>query len=184
MLGLAGPVLLLFLFTGFLRAPAPTKAEPPTQHAGEIAHPPVPIEQTSAVFPPKARRKKVAGECLVSMIVDTSGDPQDVKVIHCSDSVFAQNSLKAAEKYRFKPAEDHDGKPVSVPIQVQIDFQISGEARTSEPIIQYSLHTPPGVVSGTPDTHGVYPLSKSITPPVLNAFPEVGFPRPALNPQK
>lgn len=152
-------------------SPQPQSA--PAKNAG--IKPPVPIETPEPQFPEAARFKKLSGSCFVSVTVDKSGNPQDPKVLRCTDMIFAQNSLAAVAEYRFKPARDRDGNPVPVMLTIEISFRLWGEGVDLSSFIRYTLQTPPGVTSTAPDASGVYPLTKAIEAPKLTKFSDEGF---------
>jgi TonB family protein len=136
--------------------------------------PPVPLIQSEAVFPDKARTKKLNGRCIVLLDIDVKGMPQNAHIARCTDSVFEKSSLEAATQYRFKPAKTSDGKPVPTPIQIAIAFALLGN---HDPIIRihYSRSTPPGFASSEPGPDGVYPYSTFLDPPTLTAFTDDGY---------
>jgi hypothetical protein len=113
------------------------------------------------------------------MTVNPDGIPESLHVVSCSDDVFAANSLAAAGKYRFQPALDRSGSPVSTSLKVEVDFQLTktNEVRADqEPdVLKCEIVAPPGVSSQTPDSYGVYPLSKAIVAPAIARFVDRGF---------
>jgi TonB family protein len=76
-----------------------------------------------AEFSDEARRNKYQGVCLVSIIVDTHGNPQSVHVIRSLGMGLDEKALEAIRGYRFKPGTK-DGKPVPVMITVRVDFRL------------------------------------------------------------
>lgn len=152
----------------------------------KAAYPPVPLNAIEAEFPSKARQKLLAGVCVVSITVDTRGNPQNLSIIRCSDPVFAQNSLDAASKYRFEPARNSKRNPVPVKITVEINFKLDTvgglpDGQEPKPLLKYGFSTPPGVTSFDPDAHGVYPLSKLIKSPTFTKFVDEEFSNTAMN---
>jgi TonB family protein len=156
-------------------APTSNGQQPSANAPSKHIHAPVPTHMVDADFPDEARRKKIEGICLVSMIVDKYGAPVNPKIVRCTDPVFGQNSLEAAKKYRFEPARDDDGNPVPVMVTVEVNFRLSGSASGPNFPVSYSWHTPPGVTSIAPDARGVFPLTKAVEVPKLTAFPEDEF---------
>jgi hypothetical protein len=130
-------------------------------------HAPKAFYQPDAQYSPEARKKQLDGKCLISMIVDASGLPQNVRVIRCSDDVFAQPSLRSTTKYRFHPATTAHGDPVAVLIYVEVDFRIDGAQEVVDPI-RLGFATPAGVNSFVPDAKGVYPITKDATVPTVS----------------
>jgi periplasmic protein TonB len=84
---------------------------------------PVPIVAPEAEFSDEARREKYQGTCMVALIVDTHGYPQNLHVIQRLGMGLDEKALEAIRKYRFKPAMK-DGKPVAAAITVAVDFRL------------------------------------------------------------
>jgi periplasmic protein TonB len=74
-------------------------------------------------FSDEARRAKYQGECVVSLIVDAQGNPQQVQILRHLGMGLDEKAREAVERYRFKPAM-LKGKPVPVRVDVQVDFRI------------------------------------------------------------
>jgi periplasmic protein TonB len=93
-------------------------------HVGGGVSAPVPLNSVEAEFSDEARRAKYQGVCLIQMIVDAHGMPQDPHVIRALGMGLDQKALEAVRKYRFKPALK-DGKiPVPVMITVEVNFRL------------------------------------------------------------
>ena len=133
-------------------------------------HPPVVIEQGMAVFPEEAGRLKVQGSCEVKLVVDAQGMPQDARIEHCSEPVFAENSLAAVKKYRFKPAQKA-GEPVPVIITILVNFKLKGGGRQK---VEFSF-APPDDFKPGPDADGAYPFSTQLEPPDVTKLPSQNF---------
>jgi len=84
---------------------------------------PVPIISPEAVFSDAARKARYEGICVVSLIVDKYGMPQDIKVVKKLDYGLDQKAMDAVMGYRFKPAMK-DGEPVAVMIFVEVNFRL------------------------------------------------------------
>jgi TonB family protein len=76
-----------------------------------------------AEFSDDARRNKYQGTCMLSVIVDAHGNPQNVHVIRTLGMGLDEKALEAVRRYRFKPGTK-DGKPVPVLISVAVDFRL------------------------------------------------------------
>jgi TonB family protein len=85
--------------------------------------PPMAKNSVEAIYSDEARRKKIGGVCLVSLIVDTNGMPRNVRVRRPLGYGLDQNAVEAARRYRFKPATKN-GQPVPVMITVEINFRL------------------------------------------------------------
>jgi TonB family protein len=149
---------------------------PQDQLAAKKIKPPVPIKWVEARFSDEARRNKISGRCLVSIIVDTNGNPQDLKIVRCMDPSFEQTSLEAVQQYRFKPATTQDGQPVAVSIYLVINYVwYNGFKRPIDMQIRYGFSAPPGTLSTEPNANGVYSLTQAAFPPSMAAFSDEGY---------
>jgi periplasmic protein TonB len=102
-------------------------------HPGKGVTPPAVIYSVDPQFTEAARKKKLGGTCIVSMIVDTRGTPQNVQIVEPIASPdpklqsvaegLNENAITAARQYRFKPGT-YQGKPVPVEIKVEISYRI------------------------------------------------------------
>jgi TonB family protein len=104
----------------------PKPPEPDTLGLERIGHgvsAPVPLNTVAAKYSEEARRKEITGVCLISMIVDTQGKPQNPRVIRSLGYGLDEKALEAVRKYHFKPAMK--GKvPVPVMITVEVNFRL------------------------------------------------------------
>jgi periplasmic protein TonB len=85
---------------------------------------PVPLNQVEAEFSDEARRAKYQGVCLISMIVDANGMPQNPRVLRPLGMGLDEKALEAVRKYRFKPAMKDGKTPVPVMITVEVNFRL------------------------------------------------------------
>lgn len=84
---------------------------------------PFPLLVPEALYTPEARKAGINGNCLISLIVDANGMPQNLRVERTLNPGLDQNALEAVSKYRFRPAMK-SGEPVSVHIFVEIHFRL------------------------------------------------------------
>ncbi len=85
---------------------------------------PVPLITPEAEFSDEARRAKYQGECLISMIVDANGNPQNPHVVRALGMGLDEKALEAVRKYKFKPAMKDGKTPVPVMITVAVNFRL------------------------------------------------------------
>jgi TonB family protein len=85
---------------------------------------PVPIFQPEAEFSDEARRAKYQGICVVQLIVDAQGNPQNVHVIRTLGMGLDEKAMDAVRRYKFKPAMKDGKTPVPVMITVEVDFHL------------------------------------------------------------
>jgi protein TonB len=93
-------------------------------HVGGGISAPVPLNSVEAEFSDEARRAKYSGVCLIQMIVDAHGMPQDPRVVRPLGMGLDQKALEAVRKYRFKPAIKDGRTPVPVMITVEVNFRL------------------------------------------------------------
>jgi TonB family protein len=101
----------------------PKTGTPHIDHVGGSVTAPVPLTTPEAKYTPDARKAKINGICLVSLIVDRHGLPQNIRIVKTLDPGLDQNAVDAIAKYRFKPAMKN-GEPVMVPITIEVNFKI------------------------------------------------------------
>jgi periplasmic protein TonB len=89
----------------------------------------LPIVKVAAKYPSRALSRNLEGYCTVEYTVTKTGETQDIKVVDCPDSVFAGPSVKAAEKFKYKPRVV-DGEPIEVPrVQNRFVFEMAKEEK-------------------------------------------------------
>jgi TonB family protein len=71
----------------------------------------------------QARRDKIEGFSVVSMIVDVQGNPQQIVMRRHLGHGLDEKAIEAVKQYRFKPAKQH-GKPVPVEVNVEVNFRL------------------------------------------------------------
>lgn len=75
----------------------------------------LPIVKVAAKYPSRALSGRgIEGYCTVIYTVTTSGETKDVREHDCPQRVFLRSSIRAAQKFKYKPRVV-DGNPVEVP---------------------------------------------------------------------
>lgn len=85
--------------------------------------PPRLVHSVDPTFTDYARKKKISGVCTLSVIVDKTGHPIQIRIVKSLDSGLDLNAIVAVSQYRFEPAI-YKGKPVAVLIGVEVNFRI------------------------------------------------------------
>jgi TonB family protein len=85
--------------------------------------PPVALYAPNAQYSDRARKAKLNGYVLISLLVTEDGLPTDLKVVKSLGMGLDENALECVSKYRFKPATK-DGVPVPTHISVEVIFQL------------------------------------------------------------
>jgi TonB family protein len=92
-------------------------------HVGGGVSAPVPLNSVEAEFSDEARRAKYQGVCLISLIVDAQGNPQNPRVARALGMGLDEKAIEAVKKYKFKPAMKGN-TPVPVMITVEVNFRL------------------------------------------------------------
>lgn len=90
---------------------------------GKGISPPRVVSQVDPEFSKEARRAKYQGTILVSLIVNKSGEPRDIRIVRPLGLGLDQEAVETIAKWRFDPARKN-GEAVEVEIMVQVDFHL------------------------------------------------------------
>jgi TonB family protein len=74
-------------------------------------------------FTEQARQANYQGTVSVQLIVDSQGNPQDVRVARHLGMGLDEKAVEAVRQYRFRPAM-YQGHPVAVQMIVEVDFRL------------------------------------------------------------
>ncbi len=74
----------------------------------------LPIVKVNPKYPSRALSRGIEGYCTVAYTVTTTGETRDVVENDCPNRIFLSASIRAAEKFKYKP-KVIDGEPVEVP---------------------------------------------------------------------
>jgi len=85
---------------------------------------PVALNNVEAEFSDEARRAKYQGVCIISLIVDAQGNPQNPRVVRALGMGLDEKALVAVRKYKFRPAMKDGKTPVPVMISVEVNFRL------------------------------------------------------------
>jgi len=84
---------------------------------------PILVTQVEPEFSEEARKAKFQGLVTVTLVVDSNGDPKNVRVLRGVGMGLDEKAVEAVRQYKFKPAMEN-GKPVAVQLNVEVNFQI------------------------------------------------------------
>ncbi len=126
--GKAVPVRMLVrvVFTTDAVAAVPVMVQRTYRGAADgtlVDYPPKVLTRVEPNFSEEARKKKISGNVMVSLIVDEEGMPTEVRVVRGVGHGLDEQAIKAVRQYRFRPAMK-DGKPVAQYINIDVNFQI------------------------------------------------------------
>jgi TonB family protein len=131
--GLLPVILTAFALGGLL--PAQNPPDKPSDQPADQGQEPVYRSGTKGVTRPrlihnvvpqysdKARRAKLEGTVLLSLVVDSSGSPTMIKVTQSLGSGLDEKAIEAVRQWRFEPATK-EGKPVAVQMAVDVSFHL------------------------------------------------------------
>ena len=88
----------------------------------EVDEKPQMTEQVWPEYPASARKEKIEGVVVVSVIIDVTGDVIHAEIYKSVPGLDKQ-SLEAAKKLKFIPAR-HDGKIVKVKMNIPFNFRL------------------------------------------------------------
>lgn len=84
---------------------------------------PILLHDAVPYYSVEARRAKYQGVCILSLVVDAKGKPQDVRVVRALGMGLDEKAIEAVSQYRFKPAMKN-GMPVPVKINIEVAFRL------------------------------------------------------------
>jgi TonB family protein len=84
---------------------------------------PKPVYHPNAEYTDKARKKKIQGSVVVTIVVTDEGTVRDARIVSGLEKDLDKQALKAVSAWKFEPATK-DGKPVAVRIRVEVDFRL------------------------------------------------------------
>jgi TonB family protein len=93
------------------------------EHVGGKITAPVAYINPDPDFSDEARRAKYQGVVIVAIIVDAQGNPQNPRIVRALGMGLDEKAIEAVMMWRFHPALKA-GKPVAVPINVEINFRL------------------------------------------------------------
>ncbi|MFP5237961.1 MAG: energy transducer TonB [Acidobacteriota bacterium] len=90
---------------------------------GKGITPPIATNAPEAKFPPESQAKRINAICLVALVVDANGLPQNLRTVRPVSPPYDEQAINAVSRYRFKPAIKDGKEPVPVMITVEINFR-------------------------------------------------------------
>jgi protein TonB len=89
---------------------------------GGVSAPQV-IHAAEPDFTEEARRSNFQGDVQIKLIVDSQGNPQDIRLASHLGMGLEEKAIEAVRQYKFKPAM-YQGHPVSVQIVLDVAFHL------------------------------------------------------------
>jgi TonB family protein len=100
--------------------------DPDLKYVGRVGvgiTPPKALLEPDAEFSEYARKKKIQGTCVLTIVVDSHGMPRNIRVMRNLEPSLDANAILAVSRYRFKPAY-RDGEPVPITVSVEVRFRL------------------------------------------------------------
>ncbi len=81
------------------------------------------IHSVQPEFTDEARQAKYQGVVSIQLIVDATGHPANIQIVHHLGMGLDHKAIEAVQQYRFRPAM-YQGHPVPVRLMVDVDFRL------------------------------------------------------------
>jgi TonB family protein len=95
---------------------------------GKLDRPAIPIITPEPEYTEAAKLAKFEGVALVHVLVDTEGNPQDIRVLRPIGKGLDEKAIEAATKYKFAPALRW-GMPIPFPVTIEMNFRLPRSSR-------------------------------------------------------
>jgi len=84
---------------------------------------PVPVYKIEPEYSEEARKAKYQGTVVLSVIIDSTGKPTNLKVLRPLGLGLDEKAIEAVQKWRFRPGTK-EGKPVAVYATIEVNFRL------------------------------------------------------------
>jgi RNA polymerase sigma factor (sigma-70 family) len=102
-------------------ARAAAVAAQPEFSMGQIDQQPQPLQRAAPAYPAGLLQARIAGEAVMSFVIDANGDVADVKTVNATHPEFGAAATDAIKRWQFDPAQK-SGLPVNVRTVIPIRF--------------------------------------------------------------
>jgi periplasmic protein TonB len=90
---------------------------------GNGTTPPAVLSKVDPEYSEEARKAKYSGSVMLSIVVNTDGKAEDVKVVKSLGMGLDEKAIEAVMKWRFTPGKNK-GVPVKVRAQIEVNFRL------------------------------------------------------------
>ena len=103
--------------------------------AGRGVSPPHPTYSPEPEFSEQARNVGYEGVCVLELVVDAEGMPQNIRVTHPAGMGLDENAIESVRQWRFRPGLKSD-TPVAVQINVEVSFNLYNKGNEKPKLFQ------------------------------------------------
>ena len=89
-------------------------------------HAPIPMNSVEAEYSDEARNAGYQGAVVVSTLIDTDGQPTEIRALSTVGMGLDEKAVQAVAKYKFRPASKY-GIPFPMKINLIVNFRLSSE---------------------------------------------------------
>jgi protein TonB len=90
---------------------------------GNGTTPPSVLSKVDPEYSEEARKAKYSGSVMLSIVVNTDGKAEDIKVVKSLGMGLDEKAIEAVQKWRFLPGKNK-GVPVKVRAQIEVNFRL------------------------------------------------------------
>ncbi len=90
---------------------------------GNGTTPPSVLSKVDPEYSEEARKAKYSGSVMLSIVVNTDGKAEDIKVVKSLGMGLDEKAIEAVQKWRFTPGKNK-GQPVKVRAQIEVNFRL------------------------------------------------------------
>ena len=94
-----------------------------TYTPGQGIRPPRALYDPEPDYSEEARKVKLQGSVVLSLVVDATGHPRNVKIARSLGMGLDEKAIEAVEKWKFAPGMK-DGYPVATRVEVEVNFHL------------------------------------------------------------
>lgn len=100
-----------------------TPNPPGVYSVGNGTSPPAVLTRVDPEYSEEARAAKYSGSVMLSVVVNTDGQAEDIKIVKSLGMGLDEKAIEALERWRFRPGTNQ-GVPVKVRAQIEVNFRL------------------------------------------------------------